>query len=61
MGQVRVKQPQISCGDNFNEYPTGQNYSSELMFAKFATAKNHEKLNPLIFSSSGAISCKQHC
>ena len=28
-------------------YPTGQNYSLELMFAKFAIAKNREKLNPL--------------
>ena len=29
-------------------YPTGQNYSLELMFAKFATAKNCEELNPHI-------------
>ena len=28
-------------------YPTGQNDLLELMFAKFATAKNCEKLNPL--------------
>ena len=28
------------------------------MFAKFATAKNREKLNPLTFSSSGAIYLK---
>ena len=32
-------------------YPTGQNDSLELMFAKFATAKNREKLNPLKVSS----------
>ena len=25
------------------KYPTGQNYSLELMFAKFATAKNRKK------------------
>ena len=40
------------------DYPTGQKYSLELMFAKFATAKNQEKLNPLTFSSSGAICLK---
>ena len=28
------------------EYPTGQNHSLELMFAKFATAKNSEKFKP---------------
>ena len=28
-------------------YPTGQNYSLELMFAKFATAKIAKDLNPL--------------
>ena len=33
-------------------YPTGQNDSLELMFAKFATAKNGEKLNPLEVSSN---------
>ena len=27
-------------------YPTGQNFSLELMFAKFATAKNREKFKP---------------
>ena len=27
--------------------PTGKNYLLELMFAKFATAVNREKLNPL--------------
>ena len=32
-------------------YPTGQYYSSELMFAKFANAKNHKKLDPQTFSS----------
>ena len=36
-------------------YPTGQNYSFELMLAKFATAKNREELNPQTFSSAGAI------
>ena len=36
-------------------YPTGQNNSLELMFAKFATAKNREELNPQTFSSAGAI------
>ena len=36
-------------------YPTGQNYSLELMFAKFATAKNREKLNPQTFSIAVAI------
>ena len=36
-------------------YPTGQNYSLELMFGKFATAKNREKFNSLTFGSSGAI------
>ena len=39
-------------------YPTGQNYSLELMFTKFATAKNREKLNLLTFSSPGAICLK---
>ena len=33
-------------------YPTGQNDSLELMFAKFATAKNRKKLNPLKVSSN---------
>ena len=28
-------------------YPTGQKLLLDLMFAKFATAKNREKLNPL--------------
>ena len=28
-------------------YPTGQKYSLELMFAKFATAKIANDLNPL--------------
>ena len=28
-------------------YPTGQKYSLELMFAKFATAKIAKDLNPL--------------
>ena len=28
-------------------YPAGQNYSLELMFAKFATAKIAKNLNPL--------------
>ena len=51
------------CESNVSEitaspYPTGQNYSSELMFAKFATVKNCEKLNQLTFSSSGAICLK---
>ena len=32
-------------------YPTGQNDSLELMFVKFAPAKNREKLNPLKVSS----------
>ena len=36
-------------------YPTGKSSSLELMFAKFATAKNREKLKMLIFSSSGII------
>ena len=35
----------------WNCYPTGQNGSLELIFAKFATAKNREKLNPLKVSS----------
>ena len=30
---------------------TGQNYLLELIFSKFVTAKNREKLNPLTFSS----------
>ena len=29
------------------QYPTGQNYSLELMFAEFATAKIAKDLNPL--------------
>ena len=36
-------------------YPTGQNNSLQLMFAKFATAKNREKFNPLKVTSNGAI------
>ena len=32
-------------------YPTGQKLLLDLMFAKFATAKNREKLNPLKVSS----------
>ena len=36
-------------------YPTGQNYSLELLFAKVATAKNCEELDLLTFSSSSAI------
>ena len=32
------------------EYPTGQKYSLELMFAKFATAKIAKDLNPLKIS-----------
>ena len=36
-------------------YPTGQNYSLELMSAKFATNKNREKLNPQAFTPSGAL------
>ena len=39
-------------------YPTGQNDSLELMFAKFATAKTREKLNPLKFSAIGTICLK---
>ena len=39
-------------------YPTGQNYSLKFMFAKFATAKNPEKIKPLTFSSPGAICLK---
>ena len=31
----------------WNCYPTGQNGSLELIFAKFATAKNCGRLNPL--------------
>ena len=27
--------------------PTGQNYSLELMFAKFATANNRKKIKPI--------------
>ena len=38
------------------KYLTGQNYSLELMFAKFSTAKNREKLNPLTFTPSG-VTC----
>ena len=33
-------------------YPTGQKYSLELMFAKFATAKIAKDLNPLKISSN---------
>ena len=33
-------------------YLTGQNDSLGLMFAKFVTAKNREKLNPLKVSSN---------
>ena len=39
-------------------YPTGQNYSLELMFANFVTAKNHVKLNPLKLIPTGAICLK---
>ena len=39
-------------------YPTGQNFSLELMFAKFTTAKNREKLNPLKVSSNRCICLK---
>ena len=33
-------------------YPTGKNYSLELMFAKFATAKIAKNLNPLQLTSN---------
>ena len=33
---------------NITIYPTGQKYSVELMFVKFATAKIAKDLNPLI-------------
>ena len=33
-------------------YPIGQNDSLELIFKKFATAKNRKKLNPLKVSSN---------
>ena len=36
----------ILLGVNSQHYCTGQNYSFELMFAKFATAKNREKVKP---------------
>ena len=39
-------------------YPAGQNVSLELMFAKFATTKNREKLNPLKVSSNRCICLK---
>ena len=35
-----------------NKYPTGQKYSLELMFAKFATAKIAKDLNPLKISAT---------
>ena len=35
-----------------HRYPTGQKYSLELMFAKFATAKIAKDLNPLKISSN---------
>ena len=34
------------------KYPTGQKYSLELMFAKFATAKIANDLNPLKITST---------
>ena len=43
-----------SCKKVEHACPTGQNYSLELTLAKFATAKNREKLVLLTFSSSGA-------
>ena len=39
-------------------YFTGQNYSLELMFTKFATGKKGRNLKPLTLSSSGAICLK---
>ena len=41
-----------------HNYPTGQNYSLELKFAKFTTAKSREKLDTLTFSFSGAVCLK---
>ena len=41
-------------------YPTGQNDSLELMFAKFATAKNSQKLNPLKVSSNRCYLAKNN-
>ena len=37
---------------DYRYYPTGQNYSLELMFAKFATAKIAKDLNPLKITST---------
>ena len=37
----------VSYSNQNNRYPRGQNHSLELMFAKFATAKNCEKIYPL--------------
>ena len=34
--------PLFKCS-SVSYYPTGQNYSLELIFAKFASAKNREK------------------
>ena len=50
----------IDLGMGNLQYPTGQNVSSELMFMEFATAKNHEILNPLNNSSNRLCAWKQH-
>ena len=42
----------------WTKYPAGQNVSLELMFGKFATTKNREKLNPLKVSSNRCICLK---
>ena len=44
---TRLDLLKLTGGFIFYIYPTGQNYSLELMFAKFATAKIANDLNPL--------------
>ena len=43
-------------------YPTGQNYSLELMFATFATAKIAEKFKPTkTYIKQVLVALKQYC
>ena len=39
----------------FVHYPTGQNYSLELMLTKFVIAKIAKKLNPLKLTPNGCL------
>ena len=43
MALANIVKLRADNSSQYISYPTGQNYSLELMFAKFATAKNRKK------------------